>query len=214
MSMSELEINLGTATMNCSPDDVAATFAALLHDIRAVARKLRADERVALRMIMSRESGALTVGEVFRGFTRESEGHKTLRRLRAAQFVRPTENGCWEAAGRIEVKAFAKLLWDHIGEGAIFSEERPDREEEPEHHEEEAAIFKMAPVQEDDAINLEAPEPAEPSEPGLRAAPVVRAEPAEPAEPVDVEKQAAAIWEDDDVLDLRDYSQEELRQKT
>ena len=74
-----------------------------------------------LREIMSRESGALTVADIFPEFARESEGHRTLRRLRAAQFVRPARTGRWDPIEPIEVKPFARLMWDHIGEDAIFA---------------------------------------------------------------------------------------------
>ena len=65
MNLSELDIDLGTTTMNCTTDEVAETLISLLNEMRLVALKLRADERVALRKIMSQESGALTVGDVF-----------------------------------------------------------------------------------------------------------------------------------------------------
>jgi hypothetical protein len=69
---------------------------------------------------MSRGSESLSVGELFPEFARESEGHKTLRRLRAAQFVRPARTGRWDPEEPIEVKPFARLMWDRIGEDAIF----------------------------------------------------------------------------------------------
>jgi hypothetical protein len=131
MNPAELEIDLGTTTIQCTPDEIAATFTACLREMRLVARLLRADERVALRLIMSRDSGTLTVGEVFRGFTRESEGHKTLRRLRAAQFVRPAQTGRWDPDERIEVKPFARLMWERMGEAELFSEENEIPEASP-----------------------------------------------------------------------------------
>ena len=60
------------------------------------------------------------LASLFPEFTRESEGHKTLRRLRAAQFVRPARTGRWDPQEPIEVKPFARLMWDRIGEDAIF----------------------------------------------------------------------------------------------
>src|SRR5262245_59311335 len=89
MRLSELEIDLGGVAISCTTEEVEATLASLLREMRSVARLLRADERVALRKIMAHPSGSLTVGDVFRDFTRESESHKTLRRLRAAQFIKP-----------------------------------------------------------------------------------------------------------------------------
>jgi hypothetical protein len=134
MNFSELDIDLGITTMNCTTDEVAEMLISLLNEMRLVALKLRADERVALRRIMSQESGTLAVGDVFRGFTRESEAHKTLRRLRAAQFVRPAITGRWDPDERIEVKAFARLMWDRVGEAGIFSDSpvpvQPPRDDE------------------------------------------------------------------------------------
>ena len=62
MSMSELELDLGTVRMNCTHEEISRTLAALLGEMRAVLPKLREDEREALRQIMS-EVGALTVGK-------------------------------------------------------------------------------------------------------------------------------------------------------
>jgi hypothetical protein len=120
MLESELQLDLGTVSMSCTIDEVATTLAALLGEMRGVIPRLREDERDVLRQIMSRDSGALTVADVFPEFSRESEGHKTLRRLRAAQFVRPANTGRWDPNEPIEVKLFARLMWDHIGEDAIF----------------------------------------------------------------------------------------------
>ena len=140
MNPAELEIDLGTTTIQCTPDEIAATFTAFLREMRLVARLLRADERMALRLIMSHESGTLTVGEVFRGFTRESEGHKTLRRLRAAQFIRPAKTGRWDPDERIEVKPFARLMWERMGEAELCSDE--------------AAIPEAAPAEEPVAVTV------------------------------------------------------------
>lgn len=124
MNASELVINLDTIAIACTPEEIGAAFAALLREMRTVARLLRADERLALRKIMSQQSGTLTVADVFLGFTRESEAHKTLRRLRAAQFIRPARTGRWAPEEPIEVKPFARLMWDHVGETEICSPSR------------------------------------------------------------------------------------------
>jgi hypothetical protein len=116
----ELQLDLGTATIRCTAAEVEAALAALVREMRQVTHLLRPDERAVLRRIMARESGTLTVADVFPGFARESEAHKTLRRLRAAQHVRPARTGCWHPAEPIEVKGFARLVWDRAGEEAIF----------------------------------------------------------------------------------------------
>lgn len=121
MRPSELALDLGTATITCTTDEIEAALATYLREMRSVARLLRADERVALRKIMSQESGTLTVADVFWDFTRESEAHKTLRRLRAAQFIRPARTGRWDAAEPIEVKPFGRLMWEQIGEADLCS---------------------------------------------------------------------------------------------
>jgi hypothetical protein len=116
----ELQLDLGTVTIRCTPAEVEAALAALVREMRTVTRLLRPDERGVLRRIMARGSGTLTVADVFPGFTRESEAHKTLRRLRAAQIVRPARTGCWHPAEPIEVKGFARLVWDRAGEAVVF----------------------------------------------------------------------------------------------
>ena len=121
MTQSPVQLDLGSATMNCTAEEIAATLASLLNEMRLVIPRLREDERDLLRQIMSRDSGTLRVADVFPDFARESEGHKTLRRLRAAQFVRPERTGRWDPDEPIEIKPFARLMWDHIGEDAIFA---------------------------------------------------------------------------------------------
>ena len=121
MSPSELALCLGNYTIHCTTNEIEAVFAAYLREMRSVARLLRADERVALRMIMAHDSGSLTVGDVFREFARESEAHKTLRRLRAAQFIRPAKTGRWDASEPIEIRPFGRIMWDYVGEGELCS---------------------------------------------------------------------------------------------
>jgi|GEM_PF-2801008 len=123
---SKVHIDLDTITIVCTAKEIAATFAWLLEEMRAAIPRLRPDERTVLRRIMASENKTLTVGELFPDFRREHEAHKTLRRLRAAQFIRPANTGRWEVNEPIEVKPFGRLVWDHIGEAGIFGEE-PER---------------------------------------------------------------------------------------
>jgi hypothetical protein len=203
MSRSELEFQIGAVTMRCTTEEVSRTLSALLDEMRHVIPFLRPDERELLRYIMRHESGRLAVRDVFPAFARDSEGHKTLRRFRAAQFVRPAETGRWLRDERIEVKPFARLVWDHLGEDQIFAPAA-----EPPADAEDAVPAAEVPadeVQPDEApAEVEADEaPAEAAAAEAPAAKAPAAKPA-PAAPVDVEQLAAALWEDDDVLDLRD----------
>lgn len=145
MKSSELELDLGTVAMRCTADEVAATLAALLEEMRGVIPKLRPDEREVLRHIMGRESGTLTVGDVFPHFIREGEGHKTLRRFRAAQFVRPAVTGRWDPDERIEVKPFARLMWDRVGEAEIFGEQPTVAENAPDDDDDDMVIDLAEP---------------------------------------------------------------------
>lgn len=225
MTASELHLDLGSLTMSCTTDEIASTLADLLGEMRAVIPKLREDERDVLRQIMSRDSGTLTVADVFLDFARESEGHKTLRRLRAAQFVRPARTGRWDPQEPIEVKPFARLMWDHVGEDAIFDgvtavpAAAPASEvvdlgltaaEEPGAAEESAAVEEPLATAESDAEDQSAvddvvdlggvEEEADPSLPARKST-------------------AGTNFEDDNVLDVGDlddlyaYAQEEVRGK-
>jgi len=82
---------------------------------------------------MTNPPGSLTVGDVFPDFGRDSEALTALRRLRTAQFIRPADRDRWEAGERIEIKPIARLLWDRLGEAAIFGD-APEAQpaEEPE----------------------------------------------------------------------------------
>jgi hypothetical protein len=220
MTASELHLDLGTVTMDCTTDEVASTLAALLGEMRAVIPKLREDERDVLRQIMSQNSGALTVADVFPDFSRESEGHKTLRRLRAAQFLRPARTGRWEAHEPIEVKPFARLMWDHVGEDTIFDGV--------------VAIPAAAPADEVVDLGMTVPEePVDAHEPPTVDLPADSEPPEEDVvdlgaveEEREVEKPGGKAtrvsktdFEDDNVLDSGDldelyaYAQEEVRGK-
>jgi hypothetical protein len=214
MRKAELELDLGTVTMSCTRDEVAKTLAALLGEMRAVVPMLRPDERDTLRKIMSQESGTLTVADVFPDFARESEAHKTLRRFRAAQFIRPAATGRWDPEGYIEVKPFAQLMWDRVGEAVIFSD-APAAVAEPEAGDENEVL------PDEDAMVVEEPAAQERvvlEEPAAEEQVILDEEPAVEEEPAaindaEIEKRAAAIWEDDDVLDLQDFADEEVRGK-
>lgn len=114
-------INLGAASVSCTAADLELTFAWLLKEMRSVARVLRPDERELLRKLMSHSGPPLTVGALFSEFTREGEPHKTLRRLRATQFVYPERTGRWGPAEPIAVTPFARIVWDQLGEAGIFA---------------------------------------------------------------------------------------------
>ena len=179
MNNSKVHVKLDAFTIHCSAKEIADTFAWLLEEMRAATPRLRPDERAALRKIMSRESGSLTVGDVFPAFAREGEAHKTLRRLRAAQFIRPARSGRWGPDEPIELKPFGKLMWNRIGEAAIFNDSAGGAEGE--------GIFDQVPEAanaENDEIDLSRPDVNEPA-----AAETVRA-------------KGRAAWEDDDVLDF------------
>jgi hypothetical protein len=129
MRRSEIELDLGAETLSCTAAEVATAFAALLREMRAALPFIRPAERAALRQIMARESGTLTVAEVFPDFAREGAAHVALRRLRTAQFIIPAGRDMWERDRRIAVKPFARLVWDRLGEAAIFGE-KPARADE------------------------------------------------------------------------------------
>jgi hypothetical protein len=122
MAQSEIELDLGEETLTCTAAEVATAFSALLREMRAAIPFIQPDERAALRRIMSYDSGTLTVAEVFPDFTRESAAHVALRRLRTAQFILPAGRDMWDRDQRIAIKPFARLVWDRLGEAAIFGE--------------------------------------------------------------------------------------------
>lgn len=194
--MKHLELDLGAVSMTCTTDEMAATLAALLREMRSVIPRLRADERDTLRTIMAHESHSLSVAELFPDFVREGEGHKTLRRFRAAQFVRPARTGRWDPKERIEVKPFARLMWERVGEEVIF-----------------AGIPARGP--DDDSVLADRPalreEPVEAAPVGEEVLDLQEIEDEAP-----VAKPSAESFEDDDVLepagdDLFAFAQEELR---
>jgi hypothetical protein len=127
-----LELDLGAATMHCTIDEVAVTFARMLREMQAAAAFIPVQEREVLRQIMSQESGTLKVSDVFPDFARDSAAHVTLRRLRTAQFILPAGRDMWDRDERIAIKPFAQLVWDRLGEEAIFGPAPKPAHTEPE----------------------------------------------------------------------------------
>ncbi|MBN9118193.1 MAG: hypothetical protein J0I06_03360 [Planctomycetes bacterium] len=121
MTVPHVDFEFDTLTVPCTAKDLRATFGWLLLEMRAVAKVLRPDERDLLRKIMSHAGATLTVRGLFPEFRREGEAHKTLRRLRAAQFVYPKKTGRWEPDEPVAVTPFARKIWDQVGEERIFS---------------------------------------------------------------------------------------------
>jgi hypothetical protein len=218
MAATELHLDLGTVTMSCTTDEVASTLAALLGEMRAVIPKLREDERDVLRQIMSQNSGTLTVADVFPDFSRESEGHKTLRRLRAAQFVRPARTGRWDPHEPIEVKPFARLMWDHIGEDTIFDGVVAIPAAAPADKVVEIGLTAPEePVAADQLPTVDQPEVAEQSEKDVVDLGEVEEEEAIEKPASKVARASKTDFEDDNILDVGDldelyaYAQEEVR---
>jgi hypothetical protein len=145
----ELEFDLGTDTIRCGADEVAAALAGLLREMRAAAPFVTPHERQVLRSIMSHDSGALTVGDVFPDFDRNSDALTALRRLRTAQFIRPQDRDRWEAGEHIEVKPFARIVWDRLGEAGVFGD-AGESEPEPEPQPDEEIDLALPDVNADD----------------------------------------------------------------
>lgn len=177
---SQIQIDLGSLTINCTIKEIAATFAWLFAEMHAAMPRLRPDEREVLRRIMTAKSGSLTVSDVFPDFTRESEGHKTLRRLRAGQFIRPARTGRWELNEPIELKPFGWLIWNRCGEANLFHDV-----DESEHSRENGNAA------DDDVIDLASPE----------------VDQLGPQETIRIEDEEAAEW-DNDLLDVLDFSKD------
>lgn len=132
MTSSKMHAALDTLTASCTAEEIADVFAGLLREMQAAIPFLHDDDREALRQIMAHDPGTLTVGDVFPDFARGSEAHFALRRLRTAQFIRPAGRDMWEHESRIDIKPFARLAWDRLGEEGIFGtpeKEDPDVEE-------------------------------------------------------------------------------------
>jgi len=132
-------INLGATSISCTAGDLEATFAWLLAEMRSVAKVLRPDERELVRTIMAHAGPPLTVKALFPAFAREGEAHKTLRRLRATQFIYPQRTGRWQPAEPIAVTPFARVVWDQLGETGLFpppTTQTPQPPQQVGHHQE------------------------------------------------------------------------------
>ena len=132
MTSSKMHAALDTLTASCTAEEIADVFAGLLREMQVAVPFLNDQDRAALRQIMAHDPGTLTVAEVFPDFSRGSAAHYSLRRLRTAQFIRPAGRDMWDRESRIDIKPFARLAWDRLGEDGIFGtpeKEEPDVEE-------------------------------------------------------------------------------------
>lgn len=153
----ELELDLDFKTIHCTSEEIANALAGLLHEMRTAAPFITPEERETLRLIMSHPGGTLTVGDLFPDFDRDADPEPltALRRLRTAQFIRPAEHDRWEVGERIEIKPFARIIWDKLGEAAIFGDAPADDAHAEDGHAEPAEHAE--PVEEVD-IDLALPE--------------------------------------------------------
>lgn len=183
MTKSNVHITLDAITLACTADEIGSVFDGILREMRAAAPFLTDEDRAALRRIMAHEAGALTVGELFPDFARGSGEHLTLRRLRTAQFVRPGGRDMWDRESPVEVKPFARLAWDRLGEAAIFGD--APAVEPP-----ETSVAEPAAAGEEE-VDLALPDVDEPE-----------GEPEEEVVTVGSKEHRAAGWDEDDVLDF------------
>jgi hypothetical protein len=175
MTPSKMDISLDAYTVACTAEEIGDVLVSLLREMRVAAPLLTDTDRVALRQIMAHPPGTLTVAEVFPDFTRGSVAHFVLRRLRTAQFIRPVGRDMWERESRIDIKPFARLAWERLGEAGIFRDPS-----------ETGAVPELEVAEpEKDEIDLSLPGVNDPGE-----AATIRAK-----------KTDAASWNDDDVLD-------------
>jgi hypothetical protein len=181
MTQSKVHVRLDTLTLACTPEEIASVFDGVLREMRAATPFLTPEDRSTLRYVMGHRSGELTVADAFPEFARGSEAHLSLRRLRTAQFIRPGGRDMWDLGSPIEIKPFARLAWERLGEAAIFGDA-------PAEEETEAAVPEATAAEEE--VDLSMPDVDEPD--------------ADEREPVGVgsKEHRAAAWNDDDVLDF------------
>lgn len=120
LQLSEVALNLGFLSVKFKVEELDETLGSLVAEMRAIAGTLGESERKKLREIMAAPTDTLTVAAVFPDFSRETPAHETLRKLRDAQFIRPTERGRWESRKHISVKPFGRLMWEKVGEEKLF----------------------------------------------------------------------------------------------
>ena len=121
ITVSEFTLTLGIVSVKFKVDELNQTLESILSEMRSITSTLRIDEREVLQRIMNNRDKSLTVNDIYPNFKRDTEEHKTLRRLRDAQFIRPSEGDGWESHKHVEVKAFGRLMWEKVGEDKLFS---------------------------------------------------------------------------------------------
>jgi hypothetical protein len=121
MRLAKVTLNLGVVTAEFEIDRLEGVLGDILREMRTITGALNTADREMLRHLMSRPSGSLKVIDIYPNFTRESDEHTALRRLREAQFIRPLGNGNWQAGKFIEIKSFGRLMWEAVGEQDLFT---------------------------------------------------------------------------------------------
>jgi hypothetical protein len=123
MQVDEIEVSLlGFVKLKFTRNEIELTLTSVLQEMQAITRQLDERDRYILREIMRSPDGTC-VSDVLPGFQRESSEHMTLRKLRDAQFVRPSASGPWDANTMIQVKPFDRLMWEKVGEQRLFQRE-------------------------------------------------------------------------------------------
>jgi hypothetical protein len=97
-----------TVALSRSPEGRQA-MRELFNEISQSVQTLSPEDRVRFELIRS-SGGRQTVIEMFPRFVRDSADHASLRNLRDAKLIRPTEGGRWEGFKHPMVTRFGELV--------------------------------------------------------------------------------------------------------
>jgi hypothetical protein len=118
LSIKGIKLQLFGAGIELTPDQADRALNELMQEVVESTHDLSPSD-IQLFERIHEVRGSLAVQELIPGFTRGSEEHKQLRRLRDLKLVRPSEGGKWEAIKHPVVTRFAEIFLKLKNEGRL-----------------------------------------------------------------------------------------------
>jgi hypothetical protein len=116
LSIKGITVKLLGAEIEVTPDQADRALNEMMEEVAESMNGLSQSE-IELFERVREARGERTIHDLIPEFTRESDSHNELRRLRDRKLIRPSEGGKWEGGKRPVVTRFAEIFWKLRNQG-------------------------------------------------------------------------------------------------
>jgi hypothetical protein len=111
LTIKVVKIKVFGTEIELTPEQAEGALDELLQEIVDSTNTASSDELLLFQRILS-SAGSQTVGDIFKGFKRNTPAHEQLRKLRSCKLIRPREGDGWEIYKHPIVTRVGKLVSD------------------------------------------------------------------------------------------------------